>query len=249
VPAGATEVTLPLTGDHRTVVAVSIYEGVGIAVVGGSGRLTRVRDVQGVTMSAYRGQLTFRWQWPSGVSTAAVAVRGGRFPVAPDDAVGRGECLISQYEAGGSFTLPLPAGLTDGVYATVFAASGTPGQLTYSPGLGARSRACLRHPPATLKYEVRKAGERRELVLTPNIPVTLPALVLVGGPTLPLTATDGTVLCDLPAGQTATPDGPLMLKFDRPHGLARGVCKLFCHDRTDYAWLELLAAPLSGPTL
>lgn len=216
------------------------------AVVGKPLHVTWIDDVEGLSAQARDGTLWARWTWPAGVEVALVAYRSDRYPTGPGDRTARrAQCLKTRYEIDGGFRCPLPQ--VERIFLAVYAAVPHGSKWRFAPaaGPGARVEVAVDRQ-RRVQYRVRarsrlpfglgRNGEH-ELVLTPDRPTTLPALVLVGKPDgTPLTPDDGAILLQVPANSACAPDQPLVLQF-RGRGEA---VRLFPRDEAECAWLDLV---------
>jgi len=214
--------------ENGQVLRVTIVTVTGeAAVLGETITLNWLWDVDRLKVTAEGEHLVARWEWPSGIQVAVVALREDRFAVSADDPLATvHRCPRWVYEGEGGFRFPIPvAGV---VYVTVFAAEHVASGWRYSSGCtrGARcvakgGRHCL------VRYRVRKASPlawlllnriRWELTVGVDRPADLPDLVLVGKEGgVPLNARDGVALLRIP-GSKYIPGDPIVHTFETAKG-------------------------------
>jgi hypothetical protein len=220
-----------------------------VAVVGRALSISWVDDVQGLSAVVRDRTLFAQWKWPPGVDMALVTLRSDRFPTGPEDPrAARIRCLRAQYEVAGGFRHQVDD--VDCAFLVVYATVKRGQKWHYAEGLvpGARKEVAVsRH--RKLRYQVHAhrqflglgKKETYDLVISPDAPTALPALVLVTKPdSMPLSPDDGDVVLRIDAGQQCVPGRPLTFEFRSPRKIGRHSVRLFAVQEADCEWLELI---------
>jgi tetratricopeptide (TPR) repeat protein len=213
-----------------------------VAVLGQLVSTNWVDDVDELKAWPDGTRLRATWRFPDGFDHAVVAFRTDRYPERPDDP---GAKIIhwtrDQSRLDGGFQCPLPQ--AEQVFLTVYSVINRNGQPQFSAGK-------QQNVPVTLRRRVRYrvvaekkmmlATGRWLVVLEPDGPVQLPALVLVARDDgYPLSPTDGRHSFPVPP-QSAAPGSPIRHMVSPPPNLDVRNTRLFPVALGEAGWLELV---------
>jgi hypothetical protein len=223
-----------------------------VAVVGEVASASWVEDVEGLSATVQDKTLVAQWKWPMGVDTTAVVLREDQFAAGPKDPRAKHvPCVRRHYELHGGFRHPLEG--RQRVFVTVYAAAKSGDKWHYASGSSAGARREVHvSKHRKVRYRLERPGklkallgkpERWNLVITPDAPTDLPAMLLLAKPEgLPLHPQDGQVVVRIEAGRRCDPGQPLILPLEFSGKLGKQSLRLFPADEADCEWMELIPA-------
>lgn len=209
----------------------------GSTTVGHPAIFSCVADPTDLRAARAGGNLVqMRWRWsPHGAQSLVVARRGSP-PTGPDDPGAVVETVHdADYARQGRFTLTLPTSEPGPWHIAVYALAMVDGRPVTSPGQEPSARTVVPgpHPEVTVSYTFRQGrltGRKPAVVFrTEPAGSPIPPTVLVTHPrTVPLSADDGTIVAEFPAGR----DGAV---FSLPPGVhtARSRARVFADPRIE----------------